>query len=421
MREDYLHHLFETRRLGNSFQTTKGETLEIREFGQLNPNAGPDFLNAQVLAANTTWAGSIEFHVKSSDWYLHGHQKDKRYNNVIAHFVYEHDREVTVNGRILPTIELRKKIDWDHYRKYTTMVESRSQIPCETAINSVPHLFIYAQKERALLHRLNRKSERLLHDLERYKGDREKVFYLALARVFGGKVNEAAFESLLERLDLVSLRRMVQREMPVDAILFGTAGLLPERADDPYVSALIREFDFQKKRLKITPLAADTFRFSRMHPPGFPTIRLAQFSSLFQTGFPLGALLRGELDPTQVRAAFCLAVPPFWHNHYRFEKASKGHAGNLSSGFVDLLIVNAVVPFLFAVGLLEDDEQQKGRALDYLIGTPAENNTLIRFWKKLGLNAATAFDSQALIEQKNEFCLRKKCLFCIVGNQLLKS
>jgi hypothetical protein len=421
MREDYLHHLFQMKRLGNSFRTTSGEIIQVQKFGQLNPNAGPDFLDSKIVLKDTTWAGSIEFHVKSSDWFLHGHQTDERYKNVIAHFVFEHDREVEINGQKIPTVELKEKIDWEHYRRFKNLADSQKPISCATQLNQVNPLFIYEQKQRALINRLMRKSDRMLVDLQRLNGDREKVFYLALARIFGGKVNADAFESLTEKLHLSTLRKISENELSVPAILFGLSGMLPEDSENSYVCQLIREFKFQKHRLDLKPMHAAEFRFSRMHPPGFPTVRLAQLAEVLRADLPLGSLMDAEADFYRIRQAFTVSMPEFWNNHYRFEKEVKKHPAQISEGFIALIVINVLAPFLFASGRLADDEALKEKALRFLTETAAETNGIIHSWKGLGIESSNAFDTQALIEQKNEFCSKKKCLFCSIGNQLLKA
>ena len=421
MREDYLHHLFQMRRLGNSFQTTIGSVLEVQKFGQLNPNAGPDFLESQIALEGHTWAGSIEFHVKSSDWFLHGHQADNRYNNVIAHFVYEHDKEVEVNGIPLPTIELKSKIDWDHYRKFQFLAESQKSIPCAAQLPQVDSIYIADQKQKALINRLMRKSDKFLNDLQVFKGDREKVFYLNLARIFGGKVNAQAFEMLMEKLDLPALRKLRGNEFSIPSILFGMSGLLPAESENRYVQKLIEEFRFQKHRLSLKPMDPKIFRFSRMHPPGFPTLRLAQFAELLQVGIPIGDLTAGVLEYAEIWHQFDIRIPGFWNNHYRFERETRKHATHLSDDFIDLIVINLLVPYLFAIGRLTDDELLKEKSMSLLMETTPETNSIIRSWKKLGVASENAFETQALIEQKNEFCDAKRCLNCCIGHRVLSS
>lgn len=421
MREDYLHYLFASKSLGNTFTTTTGLTLKIQSFGSLNPNSGPDFLNAQIQLDNNVWAGSIEFHVKSSDWFLHNHQFDKNYNNVIAHFVYEHDKEVEIGGMKIPTVELKNKIDLNHFNKYYAVENSMSPIPCAANIGGIDAFVVFQQKQRVLFSRLMRKSEIILQDLQHQKGDFEKTFYLALARCFGGKVNGQAFEQLIAKIDLHVLHKSRDYESTIPAILFGVSGLLPNRHKESYVQDLISEFEFQKHRLNLQPMSGLEFRYSKMYPSGFPTIRLAQLSEIVRNGIPVGALMAGDLSFDEIRKWFRIELADFWQTHYRFENSTKRKSTNLSPDFTELIFINAIIPFLFAMGIKTDNDRLKESCFDYLQQIKAETNGIITLWSNLGVEVKTAFDSQALIEQKNEFCSKKKCLFCTVGIQLLRA
>ncbi|MBI3134163.1 MAG: DUF2851 family protein [Bacteroidetes bacterium] len=419
MREEYLHYLFRTKRLGNSFKTTTGANLQVKKFGEQNPNAGPDFLDTQIVLDNTTWAGSIEFHVKSSDWFLHKHQVDSRYHTVIAHFVLEHDKEVQLHGHPIPTVELKDTIDWEHYQKFRKLAASEKTIPCASVLKTVTPEVIRQQLENAVLQRLFRKSDRVLADLSRLRGDREKAVYLSVARVFGGKVNADSFEMLMEKIDLRMLQKMTENELAIPAVLFGMAGLLPAESNHAYVKALIHEFKFQKHRLNLKPLNAEAFRFSRMHPPGFPTFRLAQLAEIICRGIPVGQITSGNFNVAELRDFFSIALPDFWQTHYHFEKETTPHNAGISEAFMDLVIINTFAPCLFAIGRLTNSQKLTAASAALLAQTRPEVNTVIRTWQKMGVKSQSAFDTQALVEQKTEFCAKKQCLKCHIGHAVL--
>jgi len=421
MKEEYLHYLFRFKLLGNVFTTTDGKEIEILNFGFYNTNAGPDFLEAKICYDGNTWAGPIEFHVKSSDWYLHNHQADERYDNVIAHLVYEHDRDVKSGNYFLPTVELKSKIDENNYSRYCELAGSKKTIPCQNQIQTVDSFLIFQQKEKALINRLIRKSEIILEDIDRLNGDLQKSFYLSMARTFGGKVNQEPFEKLMERFDLNWLSIKTGNEVEIAALLFGLSGMLPKESGNIYILNLINEFNFQKHKFKLKPMAATEWRFSRMHAHGFPTMRIARFAELLKSGLPVSELAEGNFTVNQLRKLMYVQLPEFWNYHYRFENETKRKSSHLSNDFIDILIINTIVPFLFALGVLKDDELLKEKAINLLSEIKTEKNSIIKSWTDLGLKCESAFDSQALIEQKNEFCSKKKCLFCIIGTKLLKS
>jgi hypothetical protein len=421
MREEYLHYLYRLKLLGNQFQTTDGRALEVLRFGFHNPNAGPDFLEAQIMLDGQVWAGPVEFHVRSSDWYAHGHQTDKQYNNVIVHFVFEHDREVYSGDYKLPVVELKHNIDQDHYKRYQNLTRSTSTIACQNQVKTLAPFVIFQQKERALTNRLLRKSAVILKHLEETKGDADLTFYHSLAAVFGGKVNAEPFSRLMAKTSLKKLWRLETDDTSIPAVLFGISGLLPVRSGNDYVNGLISEFVFQKHRLGLDSLAHETWRYSRMHPQGFPDIRIAQFAAFLSQKISSGYFLRSDLDVASIRQIFEVKLPSYWNSHYRFETPTKTKQASLSPAFVDLIFINCVVPFIFANGLRCDDEAMKERAVNMLADLAPEKNSILAKWSDLGVHAANAFDSQALIEQKNEFCSAKKCLFCRIGTNLLRA
>lgn len=420
MKEEYLHHVFKSKILGNSFKTTLGLDLKVLDFGLLNSNAGPDFLGTRISLESTTWAGSIEFHVKSSDWFLHGHQFDDSYKNVIAHFVYEHDRDVEIGGSKIPTVELKDNVDLNHYKKFLSVSNSKSTIPCSENIKTVDKFVVFQQMERALFNRLVRKSEIILADLQQFNGDLEKTFYIALARTFGGKVNAEAFATLTEKLDMRILHKLHTEPNAIPALIFGSANLLPDVSKHKYVLDLKREFEFQKVRLAIDQMNKEEFRFSRMLPHGFPTIRLAQLSEILKRGLPLTQMIAGRLNLAELKDLFKIDLPEFWNTHYRFENETKTKSTSLSDAFIELILINAVIPFLFALGLKNGDTELKEKAVNYLSDIKPETNSVIMLWRRMGVEIKSAFETQALIEQKNEYCSKKKCLFCAIGIQLLK-
>jgi hypothetical protein len=421
MKEEYLHYLYRLKLLGNQFQTTDGRSLEVLSFGYHNQNAGPDFMEAKIMLDGQLWAGPVEFHVKSSDWYAHGHQNDKHYNNVIVHFVFAHDQDVYSGDYKLPVVELKSRIDRDHFKRYQNLARSTGSIACQNQVKTVEPFIIFQQKERALANRLLRKAGIILKSLDETKGDADLTFYRSLALVFGGKVNAVPFSQLIEKIGLKTLWRCEANEVIIPALLFGISGLLPAQSGNAYVSRLIAEFTFQKYRLRLAGLPPESWRYSRMHPQAFPDVRIAQFAAFVTQKISPAFFLQDNLDVKSIRNLFELNVPPYWKHHYRFETPTRAKSACLSRSFVDLVIINSIVPFIFANAMQRDDATMKERAVNLLAELAPEQNSILEKWSELGVHSANAFDSQALIEQKNEFCSAKKCLFCRIGTNLLRA
>lgn len=416
MQEEYLHYLFKQKFFPNQLKTVKGEVIEILDRGQHNHNAGPDFLEGKVKYDGKTWAGHIEFHVKSSDWYLHKHQTDVNYNNVIAHIVYEYDKPVFINDYEIPTIVISHLIDEAHYNHYLEFKNAKSWIPCASQIQTVDDFYIFQQKEKALINRLIRKSAIILHDVSRFKGNQHQAFWIALGKVFGGKVNGDVFASLIEKIEAHHLSTLNYEPTDIEAYCFGLSGFLDETiVADNYIDDLKTRFNYQRKLFDLSPLPASRWKFSRMRPGNFPTIRLAQFASLVsKTAFDYRAFETKKLKETDIN------LSDYWRKHYHFGKISKRENAGLTDGFKSLIAINAYLPFLFAQGTIVSHTELKEQAINALLNIKAEQNSIIKEWKQLGVKVPNAFDSQALIEQKNEFCGKTKCLQCHIGLALLK-
>ena len=417
MKEEYLHHVFKTKQLGNTFISTKGQQVKILDFGKHNYNAGPDFLECKVKIDNKIWAGQIEFHVKSSDWLKHNHQNDSNYNNVILHFVYEFDMDIQSGKMILPTVELKNIINQKHYGKYQNYINSKNWVACQNDLKPVDEFIIYQQKEKALLNRLERKSNLIIELINQLNGDRKKVLFIQLFKAFGTNVNKTAFEKLGVLFDWKIISKLNKENFKIQAYLFGLAGFLSKNIDDDYFNQLKTEFNYQKKLFDLQTMNFNEWKFSAMRPANFPTVRLAQLSHLLcKNTSPVESL-----NFEHLKNNLTIQLDEYWEVHYDFGKIGKRKTPNLTPSFIDLLLINVYIPYVFSISRLADDEQQKLTAFEWLEKIKPEKNSIIDKWKKLNIEIKSAFDSQSLIEQKNEFCSKNQCLKCKIGNALLKT
>ncbi len=420
MKEEYLHKLFESKYFGDEFLTTEGKKLKILDFGFLNKNAGPDFSEAIISYNDQVWAGNIEFHINSSDWLKHQHQKDKRYNNVIAHFVLNFDTDIYSGEYKLPTIELNQEKIHSHYSKYEKLANSSRFIPCENQILDISKEKIRAQIESAARARLNRKGDQLITHLNELKGNKKALLFLLIARAMGAKVNQIPFEELLKRIEFSWLAKLNYNQFKIEALLFGLSGLLPEVGVCNYERELIQEFEYQKKLFQLIPMEKLEWKFSSMRPYNFPTIRIAQLAAILsKSNFDFNELINKSNESEWKKI---LAVEPskYWRTHFQFMNLTKEKKAIISDVFIKHLFINAIVPYLFTIGRNEDNAIMKNTAIHLLNELPSESNSIIKKWKALGLNLKSSLQSQGLIEMKNEYCNRKKCLFCDVGVELLK-
>lgn len=396
--------------------TTTGEHLQILHPGVLNTNQGPDFLDAKLKIGNTILAGNLEVHLKTSQWYEHGHQLDPNYKNVILHVVYENDHPFESN---IPVLELQSRISKQLLARYSELVNNHTFIPCAGTIHTVHELTWLSWKERLLAERLTRKAGTVLSFLKETNAHWEETFWWTLARNFGIKVNTEAFEAVARSLPTSVLAKHKQQIHQLEALLFGQAGLLKNEIDDEYYRLLQREYKFLSKKYQLQPVTIPIL-YLRMRPDNFPTIRLAQLAALVQNAAHLFSKALEARTLEELRGQFQVTANDYWHYHYKFGEPSEYKKKNLGINTIDNIFINTIIPVLYAYGIYHKNEQTKAEALEWLEHLASESNTVTAGFKNLSIPSKSAYDSQSLLELKHEYCEPKKCLNCAIGNAVLK-
>jgi len=405
--------------------TSTGGPLQIIYPGQYNTNQGPDFSNAKIKIENTTWAGNVELHFKTSDWRKHNHHKDDNYSNVILHVVWEDD--ITCQGSV-PILQLKERVSKILLERYEELMNAAGFIACEKTIHAVHDITWQSWKERLLAERLMRKSTNVEFYLEESSYHWEEAFWWLLARNFGIKVNAEAFEEMAKSIPLTILARHKTQIHQLEALLLGQAGLLKgpdpdsyrDRDAEDYPKMLKKEYEFYKNKYKLKPSNSTIF-FLRMRPGNFPTIRLAQLAMLVHDSAHLFSKIKEAVSVNEVKKWFDVTANDYWHYHYRFGEVSAFKKKKLGMAMIDNIIINTIVPMLFAYGSYHDEDKYKQKALQWLEETSPESNSITKGFQNLKIEIKNGFDSQALIELKNEYCNKKRCLECSVGNAILKS
>jgi len=422
MREDLLHYLWRTRRFEvTNLHTTQGEPLHILQPGTHNTNGGPDFTDARLRIGDTTWAGNVEMHLLASDWRRHGHQHDRAYDNVILHVVLEEDEPILrANGERIPCLEMRQRIPQKLAATYQKLLHNEHWIPCQHHFAAVPAMTKNLWLERLLVERLEHKTQAIAQALERNGNNWEETFYQMLARNFGLKTNAEPFELLARSTPLLTLTKHKNSLLQMEALLFGQSGLLEREFEDAYPNQLKQEYTFLQKKYNLTPLLGESWQFLRMRPASFPTIRIAQLATLlFQTNHLFSKMLAAA-DVVELENMFELKLSNYWLTHYVFDKESKRSPKQLGKSTIHLFIINTIAPFLFLYGKHRSEAHFQDRALALLEAVPAEKNRIIRQWQALGLAPNSAYQTQALLQLKNQYCDQKRCLDCAIGNAILK-
>ena len=402
----------------NELTTTGGEKVQIIFPGKYNTNQGPDFTDAKIKIGNTTWAGAIELHLKISDWKKHNHENDKNYKNVILHVVLEEDKTQSIDS--IPVIELKTRISNILLQRYEELMNSSSFIPCEKIIHSVRDITWKSWKERLLAERLIRKGEAVDNYLQQNNYHWEETFWWLLARNFGMKVNADAFEAMARSVPINILAKHKQQIHQLESLLLGQAALLnSKKFTEDYPRLLQKEYSFLQNKYNLKPIHVPV-HFLRMRPGNFPTIRLAQLAMLVQSSAHLFSKIKEATSVKEIKKWFNVTANDYWHYHYRFDEASSFKKKKLGDAMIDNIIINTVCPVLFAYGNYQDENKYKDKALKWLEQTLAESNSITKGFLKLNIENKNVYDSQALIELKNEYCNKKRCLECGVGNYLLK-
>ena len=414
MKEEFIYYLWENRLLSNDLCTADGEEVSVISVGIRNHDAGPDYLDARIKIGGTLWVGHVEMHVNTSDWFKHKHQDDDAYNNVVLHVVYHNDCE----RLSIPTVEIKGKFDERILVRYNGFLRSRQWIPCEKLISGIQQFTWLSWLERIVVERLETEVKDVNTCLVENNFDWEETMYQRVMRYLGMKVNNDAFERLAKMLPLKILRKHIDNMLQVEAMLFGCAGFLEQAFTEAYPVLLQKEFKVLKSKFNLSVMPMAYWKFLRMRPPNFPTIRLAQTASLICSFDSWFSKILEIKDLKMLRAMFDVGTNEYWDTHFIFGKPSVMMKKTFGSTAIDVLIINAIVPVLFCYGIYRDDGELKDRSIGFLEKMEPEDNLVIRKFKKMGVNVRNAQQSQAILHLYKCYCKRRKCLNCRVFNAL---
>lgn len=423
MQEDFLHYVWQHKKFAlESLQTTEHEPILIHSVGQPNPNSGPDFFNAQLQINSQLWAGNVEIHLKSSDWYAHHHHTDPTYDNVILHVVWEHNTEIfRKDNSVIPTFELRNVVSKVVFNNYQTLLHHKSRwIPCEPQITSVDSFIISHWLERLYLERLEDKYQFIEKQLLGSKQDWEATLFCSLLKSFGLKVNGEAFYSLAQSIDFKIIKKHRDQLESLEALLFGQSGLLQPNTEEPYARNLLQNYRFLKTKYKLNQQGVLPLKFFRLRPPNFPTTRLAQIAHLYHQQPHLFSKIIEAQNLEDLHAVFSSSTSTFWDTHYTFDKTSKSRRKTLSKEFINLLIINTVLPLKFAYNHYNRQYNHED-ILKIAQQLPSENNRIINRFNSLIPKSVSALESQALLQLKSKYCDLRGCMKCAVGSAILNS
>ncbi len=423
MQEAFLHFVWQHQYFDKKeLVTTEGLQLLVKRPGFLNTNAGPDFKEGQLTIEGIDWNGSIEIHLKSSDWEQHQHQIDEAYNNVILHVVWEHNKEVKrTDGTVIPVLELKNRIELSLIERYKKLINTPGlSIPCEGQFSQVNDVIKISTLDSMATERLYDKSIFIEEVLKKNKGDWEETAYQLLAKNFGLKVNAEPFHSLAGSLPFKILKKHSSKKAEIEALLFGMSGFLDDPVDDDYHQLLTTNYKYLKHKYSLDQLLNKfRWKFLRLRPANFPSLRIAQFSTILANS---QSIFERFLTEDAKTLALWLRREPstYWQSHYNFNSPSTIKIKGIGASTFDNIIINTVAPLLVAYGKQIDNQDHIDRAITLLQELKAEKNKITRLWEDLDFKPTSALDSQGQIQLYNNYCLRKNCLRCSIGTSILQ-
>ena len=424
MKEEFLHYLWKYSLFdGDKLLDNQGNKIYVINPGEYNRDSGPDFFNARIKTGGIEWAGNIELHIKASDFLNHRHNTDPSYDNLILHVVAENDRKVfNSRGEELPTVVL--SFDPQLFERYTCLVNNPFIIACQEDIRILDTLLIRSWLGSLVIERLQGKADYIMKEYASTGNDWEETFYRLLSRYFGFRVNTEPFGMLASALPFRIIRKHSDNIFQIEALLFGTAGMLEEglfreAVNDNYFLALIKEYKILSAKYSLKPLHGWIWKFARLRPANFPTIRISQLAAMLSVTGGLFSRTLESSDITSLRSLFEVRASEYWNSHFVFGRKGRSMPKCSGSQAADILLINAVIPLLFVYGKSRDSGLICERALSFLEDIGPEDNSVIREWQRSGLIADSAFSSQALLQLRNEYCKRRRCLECRIGAKLI--
>ena len=422
MKEDFLHYLWKFKKFEISNLTTaNGEILTIVNSGQYLQLSGPDFFNAQIIIGNQKWAGNVEIHIKSSDWYVHHHEKDEAYDNIILHVVWEHDTQIfRKNNTEIPVLELKKYVSKEVLDKYQSLIAPKSWIYCEKQLSTIDDFILENWKERLFFERLERKSIAIQELLQNTQQDWETVLFCMLAKNFGLNTNGEIFLKIAQSIPFSIIRKEGEEVENLESLFLGKSKLLEGHKEDVYFKNLKSRFEYLTHKYNLEHTLFETVEFFKHRPDNFPTIRWSQLATLYANQHNLFSKLIGNNSVKNIYEIFEVSVSTYWQTHYTFDKESPKKKKALSKSFIDLIIINTIIPFQFAYSKSLGKELSES-LLNLIKEVSPESNAIIQKFNSFEIKSKNAFETQSLLQLKNEYCNKSRCLECAIGIEVIKN
>ena len=421
MTEAFLSFLWKYKLYKDNEWFSEGERVAILHPGELNTDSGPDYFNVKIKIGNTIWVGNAEIHLKTSDWFRHGHDKNPAFDNVVLHITYEDDMPAyTSKGIKIPSIVLQFNPLLEE--RFHQLMEQQRWIPCTNQIQNTDSVIILSVLSKTGVERLEFKTLQILDNLNETVNDWEEAFYRSLTRCFGFHINSQPFEMLAKATPFKLLRKYRNDSVKLEALLFGQAGLLnDDNRSDEYFSLLKTEYLFLKKKHSLHSIETHLWKFMRIRPGNFPTIRIAQLAALIRNNYSFFTNILEAENVSDLLILLTAEVNDYWRSHYTFKNTTRDISKPLGDESAKNIIINGIIPFYFIYGKSTGNYHFQNKAIQLLESLQPEQNSIIEQWRTIGVIPKSAFDTQALLQLKSEYCDKKKCLQCGIGVKIISS
>lgn len=421
MREDLIQFIWRSKTvLDKPLYLSNGLPVSIINPGLFNTNQGPDFLFAKIQIDGVIWNGHVEIHIKSSDWLAHQHDTDPNYQNIILHIVWIHDKEVQFKDRVLPCLELKNFVDQELLNRYENLMNHNDSIACHSFLDGISTQLKSIQIERMMVERLEQKTENINADLLQNQWDWEDLFYKKLAHYMVAPVNSGAMDSLTAKIPLQLVLKNSSDLIELQSLFFGVSGLLSEPCQDSYFKMLCKNFTHQQLKFDLQTMDAFQWKLLRLRPAHFPSLRIAQLTALLYKMPHLFSKVVEAGDLKSIYLIFDVSPGIYWQDHVGFSKPCRyKNLAAIGKQTKEILIINVVIPFLFAYGTVQQKPAYCQRALDWMQSLKAEKNNIVYMWKSFNFAMDHAGQSQGGIQLYRCYCIAKKCSSCLIGNEIL--
>ncbi len=310
----------------------------------------------------------------------------------------------------------------DHNRRaYNRLKAGAAEYACGGFLNSIDSLRRTEIYTALLYDRLKRKCD-AVDEIYHSSGDNwNQTFYVMLFRTLGDLGNREQYMAIAERVPYKAVLRERGESLNIEALLFGTSGLLYNYHDDEYTLNLKRNFEYLSHKYNITPLSPSDWNIARINPMNHPIVRLAQLSAfLLQNNFVFDRVVECRTE-SDVFELFGVEASTYWSSHFIPSQTTLDQPKRVGHAKSNILAINLIAILQYAYGTYTQNDALRDRALSLLDVIPAEDNRYIRRWREYGLTPKSAFETQALLQLSTQYCDLVRCEECRVGSRAMQN